>query len=175
MSALLLVQMHGEPGSGKTTLARSLAGRLPAIHLDKDVLMSALLKARLPREVAGPASYEVLWDLAASLLGEGHSVIVDSPAYWPIIEARGRGAARGARARYAMIETRCDPAEVERRLANRERLVSNPRERQDWLAMPGTREPSRERLVLDSARPVEALVEEALAYLQGARVPEGAA
>lgn len=167
MSPLVLVQMHGDPGSGKTTLARELAQRLPAIHLDKDVIGSAILKARIPREVAGPAAYEVLWDMARALLGQGHSVIIDSPTFWPVIEQRGRGLARDTRVRYAMIETRCDdPDELDRRLAARETLPTHPRERHDWLTVPGTAEPGRNRLILDSRQPIAALVDAALAYVR---------
>lgn len=166
MSDLLLIQMHGEPGSGKTTLARALAAQLPAVHLDKDVVMTAIMKARIPREVAGPASYETLWDLGRSMIEQGRSVIVDSPAYWPVIEERGRGLAREMGARYVMVETRCNDAEeVDRRLATRERLPTNPTGRHDWLALPGTREPTRERLVLDSTQPVHTLVVEVLTFV----------
>ncbi len=140
---------------------------MPAIHIDKDVIMTAMIRSRLPREVAGPVSYETIWEFAGSLLGQGYSVIVDSPAYWPQIEGRGRGVARNGGADYAMIETRCaDPAEVERRLATREALESNPTQRQDWLAIPGTRDPTRDRLVLDSLQPVDELVTAAIVYLR---------
>lgn len=166
----MLLQMHGEPGSGKTTLARALAPRIPAVHLDKDVVMSAIVRTRIPAEVAGPASYEATWDVAGSLLEQGHSVIVDCPAYWPVIEERGRGLARTHGAVYYLIETVCeDRGEIERRLLTREALLTNPRERIDWLSIPGTREPSRERLKLDTSQPVASLLESALAYLAHGR------
>lgn len=166
----VVVQMHGEPGSGKTTVARAIAPRIPAVHLDKDVLMSAIVRTRIPAEVAGPASYEATWDLAGSLLEQGLSVIVDCPAYWPVIEERGRGLARNHKAQYYLIETVCDDrSEIERRLATRDALLTNPRERIDWLSIPGTREPSRTRLTLDTSQPLGTLVECALAYLAPGR------
>ncbi len=163
---MIVVQMHGEPGSGKTTLARALAPRIPATHVDKDLLMSAIMRSGVPRDIAGPTAYEVVWDLSASLLRQGHSVVIDSPAFWPIIEQRGEQIAEECGARYCMIETICsDHAEVERRLESREALPANPRQRVDWLAMPGTQAPIRPRLTLDTVRPIEELVDIALAYL----------
>jgi predicted kinase len=165
-----VIQMHGDPGSGKTTLSRALAPRVPAIHIDKDVVMTAMVHSRIPREVAGPLSYEIIWTFGRSLVEQGHSIIVDSPAFWPQVEGNGRSLASATGAIYAMIEVRCDDtAELDRRLATREALATNPSERHDWLAVPGTRQPTRERLVVDGQRPVSELVCTALAYLRERR------
>lgn len=165
-AASVVVQMHGEPGAGKSTVARGLGSALAAIVLDKDLISTALLKAGLPRGLLGPPSYETIWDLGASILQQGHSLIIDSPAYWPVIEERGRGLARRSGARYHMIEVRvADVGVLERRLAHRDPLESNPAARQDLPA--GAREPNCDRLVLDGTRPIDGLVAEAIAYVRG--------
>ena len=161
-----LVQMHGEPGAGKSTLARELGRALGAVVLDKDVISTALLKAGLPRGIVGPPAYETIWDVGASLLDQGHSLIVDSPAYWPVIEERGRGLARRFGARYYMIDVKVsDAAVIEQRLAGRDPLDSNPTSRQDLP--PGAREPDCDRLILDGTQTVDDLARAAVGYVRG--------
>ena len=41
----VVVQMHGMPGSGKSTVARELGQRIAAVVLDKDVIKAALLRS----------------------------------------------------------------------------------------------------------------------------------
>jgi len=162
---LLVVQMHGEPGSGKTALARTLAPALPAIHLDKDIISSALIRAGIAPELQGPGAYESLREVARTLIAQGHSVILDSPCFWPMTEEKGRALAADFGATWAMIECRCPGDVIEQRLATRERLESHPLRRGAGAGRPGMYEPTCERLVLDSTRSVEELVAEAIAYL----------
>ncbi|MHB8376053.1 MAG: AAA family ATPase [Dehalococcoidia bacterium] len=166
---LLVVQMHGEPGSGKSTLARALGPALHAVVLDKDIVKSALLRAGVNEALAGPASYEAYYGVAASLLRQGVSIVLDNPVYWPITLEKSRGLAMDAGARYALIECACpDRAELLRRLRTRDAMASQPREPLDLDKHPGaavvtTREP---RLVLDTTRPLADLVQSAAAYIE---------
>ena len=158
--------MHGDPGSGKSTLAREIGRRLPAIVIDKDTISSALLRSGVDRALVGPASYEAMRALAAELLEAGHSVVLDSPCGWPSIEENGRALAARFGVAWAMIETVCPDDELDRRLAVRSRLESQPVRREDWYARPGSARPGCERLTLDSMRPADEMADAAVAYLR---------
>ncbi len=172
MSGLVLVQMHGVPGSGKSTLARALGAEIGAVVVDKDVLTTGAIRAGVPLSEAGKVAYEAAWLLLPSFLGQGFSVVHDSPCFWPNIEENGRRIASEVGAQYVMIETVCeDISEIDRRLASRQRLESNPTARGAGSGRAGMYQPQCERLVVDGTRPVEGLVREAAAYLDRTAVP----
>ncbi|WP_165356756.1 AAA family ATPase [Nocardioides zhouii] len=79
----MLVQMSGIPGTGKSTLAARLGERLGYVVLDTDVVKSALLRSGIPLEQSGRATYAATLDVAAHLLAQGQSVILDSPCRYP--------------------------------------------------------------------------------------------
>lgn len=164
----LIVQMHGEPGSGKSAVARELGRRMGAVVLDKDVIKAALLRSGVMDPTAGMASYEVLFDVAMTTVRQGYSVVIDSPVYWPMVEAGSRRVADECGAAYAMVACVCeDRDELARRLADRNALPSQPRAPYDLAGTPGAIEPSCGRLVIDTTRPLDEIVEEALAYVWG--------
>src|SRR2546423_608664 len=112
--------MSGAPGSGKTTLAHAIAGRIGAAVIDHDVTKSALLAADVPAAIAGRASYAVLDALAQHLLAQRHSVIFDSPCFYEELLERGQRLARQAGAQYRYIECVVeDLHELDRRLRTR--------------------------------------------------------
>jgi len=114
---------------------------------------------------AGATSYDLFFALAADLLTQGRSLILDSPVFWPIVEERSLQVARDAEAAYFMLECVClDGGELARRLATRDALASQPRDVRNWRAA-GATEPSAPRLILDTLRPLDELVEEAVTYV----------
>lgn len=162
----ILVQMHGHPGSGKSALARALGAALPAVVVDKDVIASALIRHGLPFSEAGAPSYQVMYAQAERFLEDGHSVVMDSPCFWPRIEEMTRNIAANAGANWAMVECRCREAVRDQRLEDRVRLESNPAERDRGPMRPGMYEPSCDRLVVDSERAMADLLAEVLAHLR---------
>jgi predicted kinase len=165
-----VVQMHGEPGSGKSTIAKALAPRIDAVVLDKDVIKSALLRVGIVEAGAAAGAYEAYFDLGRDLVRQGRSVILDNPVFWPRVEERWMALAAEAGSPLLLVECVCaDRAELERRLRTRDGRESNPREPLNLLRHPGavatTHQP---RLALDTMLPVEVNVARAAAYvLQG--------
>ena len=183
MADLVFVQMSGQPGSGKTTVATAFARRIGAVIIDHDVTKTALLNAGVAIELAGKASYDVLGAVARHLLQQGHSVVHDSPCAYENLLKRGQELAAEARAAYRYIECVVDDLEVlDRRLRTRPRLRSQRR----GLGIPGPdvlekarsleeilrtgltpmKRPADGYLLLDATRPLEALVEEAIVYIK---------
>ena len=163
--SLVLVQMHGHPGSGKSALARELGRALPAVVIDKDVISSALLRSGVAREDAGRLSYQVMYAQAARFLRDGHSVVFDSPCFWPMIEQQTRRIAAAASASWCMVETQCPDEVRDTRLATRDRLESNPATRDLGPMQPGMYHPECERLVLDTSQSLGEVVALAEQYV----------
>jgi predicted kinase len=169
---IVVIQMHGEPGSGKSTLARSLAPRIDAIVLDKDIIKSALLRAGVDEARAAGGAYEVFFAQARAFVAAGHSIVLDNPVFWESVEHRWLQIAALAGSPSILIECVCpDRDELVRRLATRPALESQPRAPLDLLQHAGSAATRfQPRLVLDTTRSVEDLLDEALTYI-GAPVP----
>lgn len=86
-----LIIFAGLPATGKTTLARLLAGRLGATYLRIDTIEQAL---RGCGSFAGPmddVGYRIAYAVAADNLRAGQSVVADSVNPLRIAREAGRG------------------------------------------------------------------------------------
>jgi predicted kinase len=173
-SRTVVVQMHGEPGSGKSTIAHALAPSIDAIVLDKDIIKSALLRSGAPEALAASGAYETYFDLARSFVDQGRSIILDNPLFWPRVEEQWLGVSSAAACPPLLIECICpDREELVRRLAARDGLESHPRAPLDLLRHPGSSETRfQPRITLDTTRPLDELMDQAIAYVDTAvRLP----
>src|SRR5580692_310851 len=83
-SVTRLVLICGLPASGKATLARQLAPKIPAIRLDKDA-WTTQLGADVWDEEFRMRLEDQLWVLSQDLLAQGQSVILEW-GHWARIE-----------------------------------------------------------------------------------------
>jgi predicted kinase len=126
-----LVLICGLPASGKSTLARQLAARIPAIRLDKDAWTTRLghdvwddeFRVRLEAE---------LWALTQELLANGQSVILEW-GHWARVERDEKRL--GARALGVDVELRFLDAPLDELIERAERRTASG----EWSAAPMTR------------------------------------
>ena len=130
-SSTRLVLICGLPASGKTTLARQLAPKIPAIRLDKDQWTTQLgldvwddeFRVRLERQ---------LWALTQELLARGQSVILEW-GHWARVERDEKRL--GARSLGAGVELHYLHAPLEELFERVERRSASG----EWTASPITR------------------------------------
>ena len=159
--------MAGMPGSGKSTLAHGIARETGAVLLDKDVVHSAAMRAGADKQSSGGLAYEVLFDLAADIAKYGHSIIVDSAAFFPIIITKGRCIADDNGMAYKVIECVCPKDQLPGRLATRESRSSQ------WTGLldldmehrPGAEPLSHPHLTVDTTMPFASSFAESLEYI----------
>lgn len=109
----MLFIFGGLPGTGKTTLASSLARQRKALHLRIDTIEQAMRDAGLT--VDGPAGYVVGYRVAADNLRLGLDVVADSVNPLAITRAAWRGVAREVGVPFVEIEVVCSDRREHRR------------------------------------------------------------
>ena len=160
-----LLQMAGLPGSGKSALARLIGRSTKAVVLDKDVLKTATLEAGADEKLASGIAYDTFFALAGHMLGQGWSVVLDSPSFWETIPKRGGEIAGSRYVPYFFIECYCDDGkELARRLRERTRTVSQPGEEILDESLK-TITPPDAHLRVDTEQPIDHSLSIALDYL----------
>jgi predicted kinase len=117
----MLVVFGGLPGTGKTTIARALAGQRSAAYLRIDEIEQAIRSAGVSGADVGPAGYIVANALAASNLQNRQLVVADCVN--PIAESRQGWRVTAARARAPLLEIEvvCSHAAEHRRRVEQRR------------------------------------------------------
>jgi predicted kinase len=106
--------------------------------------------------------------LAGAFARQGHSVILDSTAYYPVIRNKGRQFAEDAGAGYYIIDVVCrDEDELRRRLSERDSKPSQITEPQgDPYEQPGAEKIDEPHLLVDTCeQTVEQCVRQAMEYI----------
>src|SRR5437016_8850568 len=130
-SSTRLVLICGLPASGKTTLARQLAAKIPAIRLDKDGWATQLGADLWDEEFRVRLEHQ-LWVLSQDLLARGQSVILEW-GHWARVERDEKRL--GARALGVGVELHYLDAPLGELIERAERRNASG----EWTAPPMTR------------------------------------
>lgn len=165
-----LVVMAGLPGSGKSTIGQIVAGRVKAALISVDPIEAAILRAGIDDDQpTGLAAYLVAEAMAEQTLQSGYSVVVDAVNAVEPARLQWRELAQRCDVALHVIETVCMDEELHReRLDKRAGTVAayaveqSTEEYAEWKGVSA----SIPRVTLDTARPLGANVEAALAFLE---------
>jgi predicted kinase len=122
----LFIQMSGAPGSGKSTLAWHIRQHTEAVIVDHDILRSSLLAdGAISFAQAAKSAYRLQWDLAQTMMKQGHNVIIDSTCNYRQVIDEGMALAKTLGHEYWYIESNSsDIALLDARLRLRKGLRS---------------------------------------------------
>ncbi|OJD44460.1 ATP-binding protein [Bacillus sp. 4048] len=172
---MFFLQMSGFPGSGKSTVSKHIAKLTGAVIVNHDVLKSALLQSLemkgIESTIVGGVSYDVEWALLNSYLGQGHSVIWDSPCLYEDMVEKGIKLSNKHGVKYKYIECYLnDMEEINNRLQTRKRMVSQIEKVESEVAfkkwLDGSKRPlNSEYLIVDSSKPLEQYAEKMMDYM----------
>ncbi|MGH7003856.1 MAG: AAA family ATPase [Alphaproteobacteria bacterium] len=130
----MLIILAGLPGTGKTTIARTLARRLAAVHIRIDSIEQAVRRSGMLETEIGPAGYMAGYAVAQDNLRAGRIVIADAVNPLQVTRDAWHAVARRMAARSVDIELICsDRAEHRRRIETRQSDIEglNPPDWQD--------------------------------------------
>lgn len=171
----VLVVFAGLPGTGKTSLARTVARELRAAYFDKDTIKDCVMalarEAKLEQgyDLAGPLSYELLGVLARDNLTLGLPVVLDSPAGYRVFREKIEQVARAAGARLKLIECICTDERLLRERVEQRGQDLPPYRSQDWETYQHSRAQferiTGQRLVVDTAETLALNVRKVLNYI----------
>jgi len=115
----LLIVIFGLPGTGKTTLARELSGRLHRPHLNTDRIRSDLGKKARYKDTDKEFIYRELLNETGKLLESGQSTILDGTFYREGLRRMVEATAKRYHARVKWIEVRAAEEVVKQRVSEK--------------------------------------------------------
>jgi predicted kinase len=146
-----LIVLGGLPGTGKTSVAREVAGKIAAVFLRIDSIERPMFAAGWDVQAEG---YRVAQAVAADNLRLGRTVIADCVNPWPLTRDEWRSVGERAGVRVLEVELVCsDVVEHRRRVESRVADIAGHRDPTWQEVLDRDYRPwNREHLVIDTAR-----------------------
>ncbi|MCL2462189.1 MAG: ATP-binding protein [Defluviitaleaceae bacterium] len=171
---MFLLQMSGQPGSGKSILSKKIGEKTGAVVIDNDIIKSAILELAINEisgDIAGKLTYNINFRLAENYVRQNKSVIIDTPCRFQFIIERGKKICAEYGAKYKYIECRISNyEETEKRLKQRNKLPSQVDESAvvkenygEWLGQAIF--PEDEYITVETDQPIENYLEKCLRYV----------
>ena len=122
-----MIVLCGVPGSGKTTIARILCGRMRgAVHVQTDTIRRMIARPNYNRQESAFV-YESCVQMAREALRRGRPVILDGTFARSAHRARAVRALRGLCSRHIIVHAVCSMDTAKRRNSSREEMVPEER------------------------------------------------
>lgn len=130
-----LVILGGLPGTGKSSIGRELATRMPAQYLRIDTIEGTLRRTRPELGDLRDTGYCVAYALAGDNLQLGHSVIADSVNPIEITRSAWRDIAKRADTNFVEIEIFCSSPDTHRQRVEERWRAHDGNGVPDWEAV----------------------------------------
>ena len=168
----MLIIVCGLPGSGKSSLSGSLKNKIPAVHLNSDVIRKLIFRTPQYTEEEKRRVYNEMALQAEKLLRSRKNVIVDATFYTKEYRDMFINQAKICNTRYYLIECTLSESMIRNRLKKRmeDGIAVSDADYDIYLKMKDRFEPIEgDHLVVDCSRPRKELMEEIRRFINEKR------